>query len=112
MKTKEDVYKRMLELHNIGVSIIFKYSIYIPDVSFEFTEFPTVEKGIIRENIEFLPKIRIMLYVNETYDIMCDRIDKFLQQRQDFLNNCATDDFKQLINYIGLAEYLRNKDTI
>lgn len=108
MKTKEEVFEKMLDLHKIGVTLTLKHSVYIPDVSFEFTKFPTPEdKGIIKRRLP----IEVSIYANETYDDICDRIDRFLKYRQDFLDQFATDDFKSLLNNNGLIEYLKNRES-
>ena len=108
MKTKEEVYEKMLELHEIGVTLTLKHSKYIPEISLEFTTFPTPEdQGIIKGRL--LP-IEVVFYANETYDDICDRIDRFLKHRQDFLNQHATDDFKSLLDSKGLVEYFRNRE--
>lgn len=102
MKTKEDVYEKMLELHAIGVKITLKHSVYVPGQSFEFTELPTPEQGVFK-------KLEVMLYVNETYDDMWHRMDKFLNYREAFLSHYATEDFKSLLDSKGMLKYITDK---
>ena len=106
MKTKGDMYERILKLNEIGVRVTLKHSIYIHGVSFEFTTFSAKDQSVSGESSQF----RIFFYLNERYDDMCDRIDRFLEQRQKFLDQYATDDFKTLLDYKNLSEYLKNKD--
>jgi hypothetical protein len=103
MKTKEEVYQKMLELYKIGVKTILKHSFYKPGISFEFTEFPTPEEDFGKKTHSF----NLFFYVNDTYDDMYDRMCRFLDSRQEFLINNATNDFISLLNNDGLVEYMK-----
>jgi len=103
MKTKEDVYQKMLELYKIGVKTILKHSFYKPSISFEFIEFPTPEEDLGKKTNSF----NLYFYVNDTYDDMYDRMCRFLDSRQKFLTKFATNDFISLLNNDGLLEYMK-----
>jgi hypothetical protein len=105
MKTKEDVYKRLILLYELGVQFVLKHSLYLPNVSFEFTRFPTSNIYPPADRIE------VVLYADDTFDNMCNRIDQFLKERQNFLATYATEDFKSLLDKNGLAEYFGKKQS-
>jgi hypothetical protein len=101
MRTIEDVYQKIIELHDLQVHVILKNSLYLKGVSPEFTLMPTKEIFPVKD-------IMVFFYADESFDTMYERAERFLFQRQEFLDNMATADFKALLDDKALQKYRQN----
>jgi hypothetical protein len=101
MKTFENVCDLLMKLSAMQVYVTMKHTSYLPDIDPEYTALPTKLSD---------EKIQVFFYLNDTYNTMYDRAERFITYYNKFVSATATMDFISLLDDKRIQKYIANKN--
>ncbi len=99
-KTFENVCDLLMKLSAMQVYVTMKHTSYFPGIDPEYTSLPTKLSD---------EKIQVFFYLNDTYNTMYDRAERFLTHYNKFVSATATMDFISLLDDNKISKYFASK---